>query len=318
MIRTVRVSISLFLLVLLTLSTNELLQGDVYIAEFPDNKKGAVSLTFDDGCPSTFSIIVPTLNRYHVKGTFFLIPNLNFKNDEWKKWKKLSDAGFEIGNHTCDHEDLTKLDTAKIREEIAKGQAMITERIGKKPISFAHPYHHHNSTVDRIVFRYELFTRIEPEGFCSWHGWVDETLKEEIRAKICDAINKSKWYVVAAHGIGDGWSPVKKDLFQFALRYMDQNRQDLYIGTFGNVGLYIKERQKTSLSVINGDHKKTIRLECPLQEAVYSYPLTIVVKNNFPGIARIKSLNSSPVTYNLVGDNILVYAKPNSVFEITW
>ena len=43
------------------------------ITTWPDNRKGAVSLGFDDGCPSHLSVAVPALNARGFKGTFFLI-----------------------------------------------------------------------------------------------------------------------------------------------------------------------------------------------------------------------------------------------------
>jgi peptidoglycan/xylan/chitin deacetylase (PgdA/CDA1 family) len=43
------------------------------ILKWPENKKGAVSITFDDGASSQYQLAVPLLNSYGMKGTFFIV-----------------------------------------------------------------------------------------------------------------------------------------------------------------------------------------------------------------------------------------------------
>ena len=43
------------------------------ITKWKDNKKAAISLTFDDGSPNQFSVALPMLNKLKIPATFFVI-----------------------------------------------------------------------------------------------------------------------------------------------------------------------------------------------------------------------------------------------------
>ncbi|MBS0363172.1 MAG: polysaccharide deacetylase family protein [Proteobacteria bacterium] len=68
---------------------------------WPDGKRAAVSLTYDDGLNSQLDNAVPELNRYGWKATFFLTE----ANAHWRlaDWEALARAGNEVANHTMTH-----------------------------------------------------------------------------------------------------------------------------------------------------------------------------------------------------------------------
>ena len=71
---------------------------------WPEDIKGAVSLTFDDGIVTQLDNAIPLLDTQDLKGTFYLNPG---KGDRWKtllpRWQEASQSGHEMGNHTCSH-----------------------------------------------------------------------------------------------------------------------------------------------------------------------------------------------------------------------
>lgn len=291
---------------------------DAYIAAFPGDKAAAVSFTFDDGCPSTFTSIVPILDGYHRKATFFVIPSINFAGDGWQRWKVLSDSGYEIGSHTLTHPDLTKVDTAQVRYEVREASAMIQKYIGQKPVSFAHPHHHTTSEVDDVVFNYHAFARCSPKGFCDWHGWVSATTEQEIKDKIDRAIHHSEWYVAAAHGLGDGWEPVSESLLRHTLDYVREHDDQIIVDTFGHIGQYRLEREHTRVTTVrSGDHL-TISLVCDLPPSSCTVPLTIVVKKDATWSDLKITSAEGPVTYIARQADILVYAMPHATLELSW
>ena len=76
-----------------------------------------VALTFDAawGADKTEEIL-NTLNRFNVKGTFFLV---GFWIDKYTSLvKKIYDLGFDIGNHSITHLDMTKLNESQRINEI--------------------------------------------------------------------------------------------------------------------------------------------------------------------------------------------------------
>ena len=67
------------------------------------SRRGAVSLTFDDGTTSQLDKAIPVLNARQLRGTFYLNPN----GDDWRTkmapWREVAAAGHEIGNHSLSH-----------------------------------------------------------------------------------------------------------------------------------------------------------------------------------------------------------------------
>src|SRR5947209_12297721 len=55
-------------------------------------------------------------------------------------------AGAELGNHTCSHLDLSSTPVAVFEADLAKGEAMTTEVMGRPPRFFRYPYLHTGTT----------------------------------------------------------------------------------------------------------------------------------------------------------------------------
>jgi peptidoglycan/xylan/chitin deacetylase (PgdA/CDA1 family) len=68
---------------------------------WPEGKKMALSLTFDDARLSQIDKGIPLLNKYGVKGTFYLSPDL--MDERVEGWKKAIIDGHDIGNHSMVH-----------------------------------------------------------------------------------------------------------------------------------------------------------------------------------------------------------------------
>lgn len=112
-----------------------------------DDKK--VALTFDDGPNNTSSLqILNTLKKYNIKATFFMLGTMvdNYPDVV----KKIHEAGHDIGNHTYDHKDLTKLDEASIKQEIDSTNQKIEKLTGEKPTLLRPPYGAYNDRVTKV------------------------------------------------------------------------------------------------------------------------------------------------------------------------
>lgn len=80
-------------------------------AELPDK---IVVLTFDDAVISQYNYAAPILKDYNFEATFFICEfpaKSDSEKDQYMNWeqiKELSDMGFEIGNHTKNHINVSK------------------------------------------------------------------------------------------------------------------------------------------------------------------------------------------------------------------
>jgi peptidoglycan-N-acetylglucosamine deacetylase len=75
--------------------------GDQSGFHWPEGKRMAISLTFDDARPSQVDVGVPILNKYDVDATFYVSPG--WMEERLDAWKGAIGEGHEIGNHTLTH-----------------------------------------------------------------------------------------------------------------------------------------------------------------------------------------------------------------------
>ncbi|QPQ37478.1 polysaccharide deacetylase family protein [Lysinibacillus sp. JNUCC-52] len=161
--RKVIITVTSFLLVfLLLLVTYKLMNSRTYqlfgnITKQVETTQKVVALTFDDGPTENVNMILPLLEKYHAKATFFLIgEEIETHPDEAKK---IVEQGHQIGNHTYSHNRMVFKTLSYYKKEIEKtdllirntgfkGEIDVRPPNGKKLIGF--PYYlkkHHRDTI---------------------------------------------------------------------------------------------------------------------------------------------------------------------------
>lgn len=75
-----------------------------------------VALTFDDGPSRHTARLLDTLRRYGVQATFFVVGRNTGRHRALLR--RMIREGHEIGTHTQDHADLTRLSTARVKREL--------------------------------------------------------------------------------------------------------------------------------------------------------------------------------------------------------
>lgn len=108
------------------------LQAFPFIMRGPRSRR-AVALTIDDGWNADMRI-VSYLKANKVPATAFLIGGRGVVDQHPEFVRTLMKSGFEIANHTYDHEWLTDITPAAMRQDIKKAQDLITKITG---------YNHH-------------------------------------------------------------------------------------------------------------------------------------------------------------------------------
>ena len=110
----------------------------------------AVSLSFDAawGNEDTQQLI-DILNKYGINATFFVVGDWVEKYPD--ALKKISERGHEIGNHSYNHADYTKMSAEAIIADLDKCDAVIEQVTGKKPHLMRAPSGGYNDTVIKAV-----------------------------------------------------------------------------------------------------------------------------------------------------------------------
>src|SRR5713226_2073520 len=82
-----------------------------------------VVLTFDDSAKSHFTVARPLLKRLGFGATFFITEGFDFRDNKrdymtWEEIAQLHRDGFEIGNHTRDHQPATKANLRDLAAQV--------------------------------------------------------------------------------------------------------------------------------------------------------------------------------------------------------
>jgi len=126
--------------------------------------QACLALTFDDGPDADFTPrILDTLKRHHVQATFFVVGLHAQRHPDLIRREFLD--GHEIGNHSWDHADFTKLRPAQIREEIFHTQQVISAANVPVPTIFRPPYGAINDVVMSNVPLSVVRWNIDPEDW---------------------------------------------------------------------------------------------------------------------------------------------------------
>lgn len=117
----------------------------------PDaTRLNALSLTFDDGpSPELNQKLRDTLNEHRAAATFYMIGQSVHAYPEW--CAKTAANGFEIGEHSWSHKQLSALSGQKLTDEVTKPSDAIAQAAGRAPFVMRPPYGARNDRVDEAV-----------------------------------------------------------------------------------------------------------------------------------------------------------------------
>jgi peptidoglycan/xylan/chitin deacetylase (PgdA/CDA1 family) len=130
-----------------------------------------VVLTIDDGTKTDITNVAPLIKRYGFGASFYVTDGLrSIKGKDnaltWEEIRKLNDQGFEIGNHTENHPDLTKLSKEQILAEIEGIERRCKQHGIPVPTTFVYPGFQDNLQIAEVLLnKGYLFARrgVTPE-----------------------------------------------------------------------------------------------------------------------------------------------------------
>ncbi len=112
-----------------------------------------IALTFDDGYEDAYSTVLPIMQRYGMRGTFYIVNSFVGQPGymSWEQLATLRDAGMEIGAHTISHLNLTSLDQATAAYAISQSKADIDSRLAINVTSFCYPAGFYDGNIEALV-----------------------------------------------------------------------------------------------------------------------------------------------------------------------
>ena len=113
---------------------------------WPDGRKAAVSLAYDDALDSQLDHAIPALDKHGMKGSFYLQLSREPVRDRLQEWRAAAANGHELGNHTLFHQcsgslpghewvepqrDLDKIPVAQMKDQVRLANVMLNAIDGK-------------------------------------------------------------------------------------------------------------------------------------------------------------------------------------------
>lgn len=160
-----------------------------------DTGERVVAITFDDAFRSVLRHALPILGRLGLPGTVFVPTDfpgggpmawsgietwLGGEHESelsplsWDDLRRLGDAGWEIGSHTCSHPFLSRLERAELERELGESRRRIEQELGCPCVSLAYPYGDHDERVVRAAAAAGYETgctvprRLTPPALLTW------------------------------------------------------------------------------------------------------------------------------------------------------
>ena len=150
------------------------------------NNNKAVILTFDDGLKSQYTNAKPILDKYGYKATFDIICNDvgTTGSLSWKDITALYNEGHNIGSHTMNHKDLSKLSKRMVNFEVGESKQCLLDH-GINTSTFAYPFNAGSdeaSVVNTVAKYYDIArTGTDPLMYLHCDGFKEESSQTDCR-----------------------------------------------------------------------------------------------------------------------------------------
>lgn len=239
---------------------------------WPNGQQGAVSLTFDDGNPSQLNIVVPMLEKYGLKASFYINTGENYR-ERLAPWRAIAQSGHEIGNHTISHpcsknfafiqnggRALEEMSLDDIEAEIVEAKRRIQEVIPEQgPNSYA--YTCYQPFVGRGLTRQSYVPIVakhcvagrglgeqpnDPTHCDLWYLWSKpcERLTGGALVGLCEsAATQGRWMILTFHGVNDGHLHVANGDLEELCAHLANHRDRLWTAPLATVAMRIGEWQ---------------------------------------------------------------------------
>jgi peptidoglycan/xylan/chitin deacetylase (PgdA/CDA1 family) len=243
-------------------------QGSTKAFRWPEGKRVAVSLSFDDGRASQVDIGLDVINPTGVKVTFFVNPGSEAFRSRLDGWKRAVASGHEIGSHSVSHpctgnfpwslhNALENYTLEQMSRQLDDANAQIERLLGVHAVTFAYP------CGQKFVGRgpeMKSYVPLIGQKFLVGRGYMDEYYNDPVFCDLAQAggiafddmdyidmvknISKAAqqrgWVIFAGHDIGQKAFQVTDTIALAALcKYMQDPANEVWVDTVKSIGEYV-------------------------------------------------------------------------------
>ena len=240
--------------------------------QWPNEKRAAVSLSFDDARASQVDTGLAVLSEHQAKVTFFVqAENISYRLEGWKK--AVAD-GHEIGNHSMTHpctgnyafsrhNALEDYSLQMMAAQLDEANAEIERLLGVKSRTFAYPCG--QKFVGRGV-DVRSYVPLVADRFVVGRGYLDESPNdpnfcdlaqamgtpfddldfEQMKKVVDQAAKDGRWVIFVGHDIGKrGYQVTDSTALAALCDYLKDPANGVWLGTVGEIGEYIRQQRRS-------------------------------------------------------------------------
>ena len=158
----------------------------IYCVDRQNDASKQVSLSFDAAWGADDTIrILDTLDKYNVKVTFFMTGG--WVNDYPDMVREIYARGHDLGNHSENHKQMSKLSEEQNQEEIMKVHNKVKELTGYEMFLFRPPYGDYDSELIKTVYGMNYYPIQWSIDSLDWKDYgVDSIIKRVVESKYLD------------------------------------------------------------------------------------------------------------------------------------
>ena len=238
---------------------------------WPAGVRAAVNLAYDDALDSQLDNAIPALNRYGLKGRFYLTLASDAVRYRLDEWKLAASQGHELGNHTLFHQcsaskpdrewvkpyhDLDEISADELVEQILLANTMLHAIDGRTERTFTVPCGDLEVAGENYVERIKSeFVAIKAYsgGVAPEMATLDlhavggfspvEVSGEQLISVVKEAARKGTMANFTFHGIGGDYLAVSSQAHEELLRYLSDNSEIYWVDTLINIMNYVKSQK---------------------------------------------------------------------------
>jgi peptidoglycan/xylan/chitin deacetylase (PgdA/CDA1 family) len=229
---------------------------------WPDGKRMAISLSYDDAIDSQLDTAIPSLNSYGLRASFYLTLASPTVQNRLNEWRAAAMQGHELGNHTIYHPcsaalpdrnwvasyyNIDKYVVEEIVHEITVANSFLQAIDGRTERTLTPPCDDVIvSGEDYIPAVRNMFVAIKGHEFNDptfavlWApvGVSGSELIDRVKA---EAANDTKLFSILFHGIGGDYLAVSSEAHDQLLSYLADNRDIYWVDSYVTVMKYTSE-----------------------------------------------------------------------------
>jgi peptidoglycan/xylan/chitin deacetylase (PgdA/CDA1 family) len=239
---------------------------------WPKGQKAAVNLAYDDALDSQLDNALPTLNKYGLKGTFYLPMASASVAKRLPEWRAAAKKGHELANHTLFHQcskskpgrdwvsadrDLDKLSVAQIKDQILVANTMLHAIDGKHERTFTAPCIDKEAGGQNYIDAIKAeFVAIKLEGggvtadmnkldpYAVGVNFPADVTGQQLIAVVKEAAEKGTMANFTFHGVGGDSLTTSAEAHAELVQYLAANKDIYWVDTFIAQMKYVKANQQ--------------------------------------------------------------------------